>query len=795
MDDDARPVVHDAPRMMRRPTDRTRLCAGAVLLIATVIAGCGGPPPTQSASPASTVPGTPSPSGPAVATPAASPGTATVPPAPQGSPLPSPAATIVVAEVLYDPLPSASAFVEIANPSNVRVDLTGISVRVSGRDIALADPGGSLAAGERLLLDLDDAGANVGRKDGFVELADRAGKRIDRVAWGSSPDAVEKGPGGLVPDSVPRGSSIGRAPGADRPSERLDWVVYPPTMVTPGAANPLPRVEVLLPMDGAVLDAADMTLAWYAVTGATSYRLQIATDRSFADPIEDRVVVDAEATLGRLPPRAYLWRVASIADGVEAGYSDPHGFTVDDGSDAAASPAAMFVEAGFAPAAVVGPARRLTVPYLTQHKDTKLLLLESENEKGAHAWDVDHGVYGHRDPADRKNCAFAAVAMMNRFFRGDMSQDRLGYELFSGRETGPEKDLNYGTGISVPQATSLLAYALQTTPRDEIGYLDYDDAWADITASIDAGRPLMAANTHHTLVVTGYQETAAGRVFWYHDPANGRDRRLNIDTTRFSPNDLTLWIVPPGSSGRRQEAGVIADSDGDRVRDFDETVRFHTNPGDQDTDQDKLDDYYDIVTGVYDSRHGYAFGWSGGRDWDSDGLPTERDKDSDEGGCWDGEEDTSGDGHRNGDETDNFDIDDDPCIKYDITIIWLESWNGNVDRFEFKGEAGNIEPSADESSIFLTGAGTVAGARVGWAACSVNMEVPRGSGPAFFGATIVGDTVTVSAFGMVNGVSTEPFEMPKDGGTRDFASRGSGGSDLCPYSWEATVVVEKLPGH
>jgi hypothetical protein len=75
------------------------------------------------------------------------------------------------------------------------------------------------------------------------------------------------------------------------------------------------------------------------------------------------------------------------------------------------------------------------------------------------------------------------------------------------------------------------------------------------------------------------------------------------------------------------------------------------------------------------------------------------------------------------------------------------------------------------------------------------MEVPRGSGPAFFGATIVGDSVTVSAFGMVNGVSTEPFEMPKDGGARDFASRGIGGSELCPYSWEATVVVEKLPGH
>ena len=551
-------------------------------------------------------------------------------------------------------------------------------------------------------------------------------------------------------------------------------------------------------MDGAILDVDDITLAWYAVAGATSYRLQVATDHSFQKIVEDRVVPEAEARLGPLARRDYLWRVASIgADGLEAAFSEAHGFTVDDGIVAAAPPAGTIVEARYAPAAVAGPARRLTVTYLTQHKDTKLLLLESKNEKGAHAWDVDHGATGATDPADTKNCAFASVAMMDRFFGGDISQDRLGYELFKGRQTGPERDLNYGTGISVPQATTILAYALQTTPRLEPAYLEYDDAWADITASIDAGLPLMAANTHHTIVITGYQVTTAGRVFWYHDPANGRDRRLNIDRTRLSPHDLTLWIVPPGSSGRDQEPGVVADSDRDGVRDFDETVRFQTNPGDQDSDHDKLKDYADIVTGVYDARYGYAVCCSGGRDWDSDGVPTERDKDADDGGCFDGEEDKSGDGHRNGTERWNFDIDDDTCLHYHMTITWTESWDGNRDIFEFVGDAWIEEPSADERSVFLTGEGTVSGTRDGWAACSVNMEAPTGSGPAFFGATIVGDKVTVSAFAAFDalaGVVTQPFEMPKFGGTKDFSGDG-GGSDLCPYSWQAKVVLDAPPAH
>ena len=76
--------------------------------------------------------------------------------------------------------------------------------------------------------------------------------------------------------------------------------------------------------------------------------------------------------------------------------------------------------------------------------------------------------------------------------------------------------------------------------------------------------------------------------------------------------------------------------------DFDETRRFHTNPGDPDTDQDGVKDKADIRASVFDSKHGYALGHPEGRDFDGDGQPMELDQDADGGGCFDGQEDGNG---------------------------------------------------------------------------------------------------------------------------------------------------------
>ena len=62
--------------------------------------------------------------------------------------------------------------------------------------------------------------------------------------------------------------------------------------------------------------------------------------------------------------------------------------------------------------------------------------------------------------------------------------------------------------------------------------------------------------------------------------------------------------------------------------------------------------------------------------------------------------------------------------------------------------------------------------------------------------TRFGDTVTIGAFasgGVLIGVNTRDFELPKDGGTQFFTGEETGG--FCPHSWSAKVVAEALFAH
>ena len=717
---------------------------------------------------------------------------------------------LVLSEVRYAPGADADAFIEIANVAHGPIDLRRVHLTFDGHDLPL-EAGGVLALAARLVIQFDGegraepgvihapGGATLSPNDGVVELRDSDGHALDRVAWGDRPLAVSTGQADLVPDRVATGSSIGRPPGANDTSERLDWVVYPPDQTSPGDANPLPGVDPLLPQDGAILDEPGSVLSWPAVVGATSYRIQVDGDASFATPLVDEVLTDPEFPVAGLAPGAYVWRVAPTAgDGASAPFSPASGFTLEASATAAVSLSLASVGATVAVTAATTPGRRLQVPYLTQHKDTRMLLLESPQEHGVHAWDVDHGRPSASDPADAKNCAIAAVAIMNHFFHGDLSQDRLGYEILHNRQPGPEEDLMYGTGLTAQDATTMLNFALGGGVTVNPAYLDFADYFTDVRTQIDAGRPVMSANSHHTFVITGYAIRNGHRILYISDPANGR-YESDLDAPRhLDPTDYSVWITPAHPAGRHQEAGVTKDSDGDGVVDFDETARFHTNPNDKDSDADKLPDKQDIITGVFDPLYGYAIQRTpAGRDFDSDGKPTELDKDSDAGVCWDGEEDTSKNGHRDGTETYNFDTRDDVCMAFNVTITWSETYGPKTDTFTFVGVIDTVDPNALGGVLFMTGTGTVRGSRAAWAACSVDVEAPNGTSPAFFGGTIIGDKITVGAFaseGVLVGVNTRDFEMPKEGGTQFFSGDGPG-SDLCPYSWAAKVVVDPLIKH
>ncbi|MGE0552096.1 MAG: hypothetical protein AB7R55_01575 [Gemmatimonadales bacterium] len=656
-------------------------------------------------------------------------------------------ATLLLTEVRFNPNPDDTAFVELLNAGDTPLDLLRFVLRVGGGELPLPRLADSLAPGARLTVWFDGSGRVEGTAvhagqgyrlladSGAIELLRDDDRRLDRVAWGGSPGSVSPGIGGLVRATHARGGSIGRPPGANTPGVPDEWVSYGPSQVTPGEPNPLPPVQQLLPLDGVVIESPTADLAWYPVPGAARYRVQVAADSSFERPVVEQTVTSPTLPGVRLPIGAYLWRVRAVAEaGDEAPWSGHSFLEVAPPEDQAPPPEPP--RGGPSDAAGEEPTSTpvlLSVPYLRQHKDTKMLLLEQPVEQGAHAWDVDHVVPSWGDPADTKNCAVANVAMISRFFQGDLSQDRIGYEVLSRNvvkylgpvsaarcvhcttmpgsmtfgqldaagvvaaafgaplgtllqeeASGPERDLVHGRGLDVVHSIAAFAFALGAPPDYTAEYSTKDDFWNDVTAEIDAQRPVVGANWRHAFVVRGYEQRGRRRFLYINDPANG-EQRLDLDAGRIPASQLATFKFPSHPRVAHQEPEVTRDGDGDGVVDFDELERFKTNPMNPDTDQDGVKDKQDIASGVFESEFRLGYAWDPGpdnvgRDFDDDGLPTELDADSDwpaggnakglNDGCLDGDEDKDGNGKRTGNESSNFNPSDDLCDRLSGTLTY-----------------------------------------------------------------------------------------------------------------------------
>jgi hypothetical protein len=106
------------------------------------------------------------------------------------------------------------------------------------------------------------------------------------------------------------GTSLGRVPRTIA-SDPLEWVPYRPQQATPGQPNPQPGVEILLPMDGAIVTADPGDLTWYPVAGAARYRVQLAAEPSFATPLVDQTVEQPPVRTPALSPGSYVCRARS----------------------------------------------------------------------------------------------------------------------------------------------------------------------------------------------------------------------------------------------------------------------------------------------------------------------------------------------------------------------------------------------------------------------------------------------------------------------------------------------------
>jgi len=120
----------------------------------------------------------------------------------------------------------------------------------------------------------------------------------------------------------------------------------------------------------------------------------------------------------------------------------------------------------------------LGVTPLFQHKDTPMLCLRGCPLEGKHAWNVVHEVSSSSDVASCDHCKWycvvASIAMINHYFGGDISQDRLMYyiraELYRDYYNPPETDIGHGIGLDVDSAKDALSWSLNGA---DPGFEDY----------------------------------------------------------------------------------------------------------------------------------------------------------------------------------------------------------------------------------------------------------------------------------------------------------------------------------
>ena len=139
------------------------------------------------------------------------------------------------------------------------------------------------------------------------------------------------------------------------------------------------------------------------------------------------------------------------------------------------------------------------------------------------------------------------------------------------------------------------------------------------------------------------------------------------------PCTLGVCVPPSTATARSDESTLTEDSDNDGIVDFDEVMRFKTDPHKKDTDDDGIPDKIEIQSYIFnkdgeyvsivEGRHEIVIFESGGR------ARPEINPDTDGGGLKDGDEDLNANGILDDGETDPFNPSDDLVKDIAVPII------------------------------------------------------------------------------------------------------------------------------
>ena len=518
---------------------------------------------------------------------------------------------------------------------------------------------------------------------------------ISFVAWGASAEMdsrqatlnylwpeedyvrVEPGPGKL---GLTQGGSIGLY-FAVLSYSPLDWSIFSFKDKTPGYDNGIPRPIIINPEHNSSICEFQPTFSWFS-DYAVGYQLDIDDDLDFSSPlISSFVTENFFKPVEPLSSGNYYFRVKSISmDGSESSYSGISVNIVDCASQ-------LLSISSF------NSTTQLEIEPLMQHKDTHMLNLKGDKECNPDVdfkycigrWDSSHELdgdweIGNGEPTiitsiDSVYCTRAAIAMIARYYNGNLSQDRISYYAFENEAV--ENQLGAYDQIWPNQqfrekdnekALNVFGWAMNNSPITS-GYGKPD--FVQIKEWIDDKRPILLvekrlswdfleewdwdipiSNYLHSVVISGYTDGLAIDTVTKIDPHSG---------TSYPQIWATLWnvveyhVAPAGITAVSDEPSLNIDTDGDKITDFDELMRFMTDPNNPDSDGDGVWDKEDIREYVFDIN-----GYNKPRSayWGENDIDRkEQDADHDNDGSPDGCEDTNQNGIYEPElgETNNFD--------------------------------------------------------------------------------------------------------------------------------------------
>jgi len=186
---------------------------------------------------------------------------------------------------------------------------------------------------------------------------------------------------------------------------------------------------------------------------------------------------------------------------------------------------------------------------------------------------------------------------VNKYFKGELSQDRISYQIFASG-IDPAGQLGHARGFSGFDVRDALKYALVGGPECPLKVYSFED----VVRYIDEGCPIIGAipkegdEDGHVVVINGYEDYADPSEDRIHvlQPYTGEPERVKNTETKIKQ----MWIIPANSQGVKEE-DPEKNSDTDPIKDFEEMNIYGTKPTEPDTDEDGLSDYIEVYAWVW----------------------------------------------------------------------------------------------------------------------------------------------------------------------------------------------------